>query len=52
MVKDMKRVVVITEHEEITPLCPMFLDIMKLELVVPLPSIISAATSFSFLKPR
>lgn len=52
MVKDIKRVVVMTAEEEMLPLCPMFLAIMKLELVVALPSIIRAATSFSSLKPR
>lgn len=47
---DISRVVVITADEEIIPLCPIFFAIMKDELVVPLPSIIRAATSFSFLK--
>lgn len=50
-VKELRRVVVITALEEMVPSCPMFLDMIKLELVVALPSIMSAETIFSSLNP-
>lgn len=48
-VKELKSVVVMTALEERIPLCPIFFDMIKLELVVALPSMIREATSLSSL---
>lgn len=50
-VNELNNVVVITALDDITPSCPIFLAMMKLELVVAEPSIIRAATSLSSLSP-
>lgn len=49
--KALNKVVVMTALEDMMPLCPMFLDMIKLLLVVADPSIIKIATSFSFRYP-
>ena len=50
-VKALHKVVSITAHAVIVPLCPIFLDITKQLPVVALPSITSMAMSFSPRKP-
>ena len=50
-VKELSSVVTITAQEEITPLCPIFFDMIKQLLVVALPSITRIATNFSSRNP-
>ena len=50
-VNELNSVVVITALDDMTPSCPIFLAMIKLELVVADPSMISAATSLSSLSP-
>jgi len=50
-VKELRSVVTITAQDEITPLCPIFFDMIKQLLVVALPNITRMATNFSLRNP-